>query len=79
MLRNILKKEAKKIESKFNNLNTDIEKRKLKIEFENEKIESKEYLIFRFNLGFGFYPKAFKTKLKNILKQIDSIKKVVNT
>lgn len=63
----------------LNKLFTDIEKRKLKIEFENEKIESKEYLIFRFNLGFGFYPKAFKTKLKNILKKIDSIKKVVNT
>ena len=40
--RNILKKEAKKIESKFNNLNTDIEKRK------------EQYIKFRENFNDGW-------------------------
>ena len=44
--RNILKKEAKKIESKFNNLNTDIEKRKEQyINFRESFNDSWEYFV----------------------------------
>ena len=44
--RNILKKEAKKIESKFNNLNTDIEKRKEQyIKFRESFNDSWEYFV----------------------------------